>query len=158
LADEHDRRGLLPFPEDSLRRVLPEVAGAAAGGFSLQLFDPHEDGESATDDPTHVNCLLKSTPSIFPRERRTRFWARIGRASASGRRNIMRISILTSPPSAAWSAGSYSIFSCTHQLWRSASGMASRSAGVGSTLTPPPAKEKSGLRTQLSGSERTSEA
>src|SRR5207244_10019854 len=96
-------------------------------------------GDSASDEPTHVNSLLKSTPSILPRDRRTRFCARIGSRSSSGRRNIMRISIFTPPPSAAFSAGAYSIFSCTHPFWRSAAGMASRSAGVGWTFTPAPA-------------------
>src|SRR5438270_8271664 len=151
LADEHDRRGLLPLAEDRLRAGPPEIAGLAAGGDDLQFLQrrtrrnqrsggfnsSHDSGESAIDDPTQVNCLLKSTPSILPRERRTRFCARIGFASSSGRRNIMRISIFTPPPSAACNAGSYSIFSCTHHACRSAAGIASRSAAVGSTFPPP---------------------
>src|SRR5262249_12593580 len=124
---------LLSFAEDCLRGVSPQVAGPAAGGGDLQFLDrrarrDHEVGESAIDDPTHVNCLLKSTPSIFPRERRTRFCASRGLGWSSGRRTIMRTSIFPPPPSAASSAGSYSIFRCTHQSWRSASGIASRSA------------------------------
>src|SRR2546428_567846 len=71
----------------------------------------YEVGDSARLDPTQVNSLLKSTPSILPRDKRTRFCARIGSRSSSGRRNIIRISIFTPPPSAAWSAGAYSIFS-----------------------------------------------
>src|SRR3954469_15073925 len=144
LADEHHGRRRLAFAENRLRSDPPEIAGLAAGGDDLEFFQrrarrdqrrgsfnsSHDSGESAIDDPTQVNCLLKSTPSILPRERRTRFCARIGFASSSGRRNIIRISIFTPPPSAACSAGSYSIFSCTHQAWRSAAGMASRSAAT----------------------------
>src|SRR5258707_174775 len=59
----------------------------------------------------------------------------------------MRISIFTPPPSAACRAGSYSIFSCTHQACLSDAGIAARSDAVGSMFTPPPAKEKSGFRT-----------
>src|SRR5205085_4696534 len=130
-----------------LRAELPEMTRFAFGGHCAKFVDrrarrdersggldlgSHECGESAIDDPTHVKSLLKSTPSILPRESRTRFCARIGRGSSSGRRNIIRISIFTPPPSTARSAGSYSIFSCTHHLSRSSAGIAARSSAVGS--------------------------
>jgi hypothetical protein len=104
LADEHHLRRLLSLAEDGLRPDPPEITPLAIGGLESQLVDRrpgHDVGENATDEPTQVKSLLKSTPSIFPRDRRTRFCARIGVASPSGRRNIIRISTLTPPPSAA---------------------------------------------------------
>src|SRR5205823_1744749 len=79
LADEHHGRRLLPFAENRLRPCAPEVACLAVGSFFAKLVErpPHDVRESPTDEPTQVNSLLKSTPSIFPRERRIRFCARI---------------------------------------------------------------------------------
>src|ERR1051326_2721641 len=104
LADEHHRRRLLSFTEHGLRSGFPKIAALAIDGFESKLVDrlpTHEVGENATDDPTHVKSLLKSTPNILPRERRTRFCARIGFGSPSGGGNTIRISTFTPPPSTA---------------------------------------------------------
>ena len=70
------------------------VGGGAQAGFR------------ATEDPTQVKSLLKSTPSIFPRERRQRLSASVGAAAPSGRKNIILTSTLTPPPSTAVRHGS----------------------------------------------------
>src|SRR5664280_802656 len=55
-------------------------------------------GCSATEDPTHVKSLLKSTPSILPRDSRHRLSPSVGASSASGRKNIILTSTFTPPP------------------------------------------------------------
>src|ERR1017187_4799135 len=107
-------------------------------------------GFRANQDPTHVNSLLKSTPSILPRDSRHRLSPSVGASSASGRKNIILTSTFTPPPSTAKRHGSYAIFSCTHHEPRSLSGMRARSSGLGSTFTPPPAKENRGFSTYSS--------
>src|ERR1039458_10603352 len=72
-------------------------------------------GCRATEDPTHVKSLLKSTPSILPRDSRHRLSPRVGASSASGRKNIILTSTFTPPPSTARTHGWYAIFSCTHR-------------------------------------------
>src|SRR5947207_15268677 len=86
------RFGATDDPERGVRHSERSEESPSSQKRSFGVYAPQDDALSATDDPTHVNCLLKSTPSIFPRERRTRFCARIGRGSSSGRRNIIRIS------------------------------------------------------------------
>src|SRR5205807_3529454 len=84
-TDEHHRRALFSLDVDGLRPAFPEVTRLTGGGRCLKFSQRrpgrheglrrllptlHDEGESATVEPTHVNCLLTLTPSIFPRESR----------------------------------------------------------------------------------------
>src|SRR5439155_19213519 len=139
LVDERQIHDRSKKQETTQPRKRQAAVRRSSGGFQA--------GQIPTEDPTHVNASLKSTPSIAPRESRQRFWASTGRGAPPGRRNIIRISTLTPPPSAASSAGAYSIFSCRHHELRSPPGMRATSSGVGSIRTPPPANENSGFST-----------
>ncbi len=80
-------------------------AGLHWGGGTGGRLAAHA-GCRATEDPTHVKSLLKSTPSILPRDSRHRLSPSVGASSASGRKNIIRTSTLTPPPSTARRHGS----------------------------------------------------
>src|ERR1700693_3804261 len=118
----------------------------AAGG-ERQLADM---GHRQPEEPTQVRSLLKATPIIFPWERRARVMT--GKGRPSFQTNITRISTLEEWPSVVSMAGAYSTLRIGSVWERSSGATASRSAGVTSTFTPAPAKEKRGFKTQFSRS------
>ena len=75
-----------------------------------------------------------------------------GRGAPSRQTNITRTSTFEKLPSVVSIAGAYSILRISSVWARCSSGTAATSSGVTSTLTPEPAKEKRGFRTQFSRS------
>src|ERR1019366_39380 len=117
IGERHHVLGLRPAevgPErghDEARELDPDTdeeqrddrAPHAGGGFGGRAAHA---GLRATEEPTHEKSLLKSTPSILPRDRRHRLRESVGAASASGRKNIILTSTVTPSPSTATRHGS----------------------------------------------------